>query len=164
MKFCNYCNIGFPKSKKESLSQWEARRFCGRKCSALSHGERMVGGSSWMKGKKHSEESKKKNSVAHLGEKSYRWKGGVSKVAGYYPHKAMERYARLIGAEGTFTLGEWEQVKRDFKYCCAHCHQNKKLTKDHIIPLSRGGTNYISNIQPLCQSCNSIKNNKLPYA
>ena len=41
---------------------------------------------------------------------------------------------------------------------CRYCHK-KEITKDHIIPKSRGGRNVKSNFQPLCSVCNLNKNN-----
>lgn len=32
-----------------------------------------------------------------------------------------------------------------------------RLTADRVIPLSRGGSNFIENIVPACGSCNSRK-------
>lgn len=55
------------------------------------------------------------------------------------------------------TSGEWELLKTQYGFMCAACGKSKNLTKDHIIPISKGGTDKIENIQPLCQSCNSKK-------
>ena len=38
----------------------------------------------------------------------------------------------------------------------------KRLTMDHITPISKGGAHTASNIVPACQSCNSKKNNRAP--
>lgn len=38
-----------------------------------------------------------------------------------------------------------------------------KATVDHIIPKSRGGTNFGFNLQLACRDCNSRKSNKIPY-
>lgn len=33
-------------------------------------------------------------------------------------------------------------------------------TKDHIVPISRGGTNEPGNLQPACRECNASKHNR----
>ncbi|MBV6624705.1 MAG: HNH endonuclease [Rivularia sp. (in: Bacteria)] len=49
------------------------------------------------------------------------------------------------------------------KYQCQSCGKQKEeasLTIDHIIPLARGGSNDISNLQILCFTCNRKKTDK----
>jgi len=77
--------------------------------------------------------------------------------------KNAQRRARDENAEGSYTHKEWESLKKKFHNRCAFCCIMKILTIDHVIPLSKGGSNYISNIQPLCINCNSRKHNKLDY-
>lgn len=68
------------------------------------------------------------------------------------------RKARIKEAEGSFTLEEWERLKKHYGNKCLCCGDTeKKLTMDHVVPIKLGGTNFISNIQPLCGSCNSSK-------
>lgn len=62
--------------------------------------------------------------------------------------------------DGFHSQDEWELLKRQYHYTCPACCEQEpdiKLGKDHIIPISMGGTNYIDNIQPLCMMCNSKK-------
>jgi len=44
---------------------------------------------------------------------------------------------------------------------CAKCESEYRLTVDHIIPLSKGGNNELSNLQVLCAECNASKGNKV---
>ena len=40
---------------------------------------------------------------------------------------------------------------------CARCGSREKLEYDHIVPLSRGGSNTARNIELLCEKCNRTK-------
>lgn len=70
------------------------------------------------------------------------------------------RRARQKNSEGTFTAKEWLALCEKYGNKCLCCGEKKKLTADHVVPLVKGGENYIRNIQPLCLSCNSRKGTK----
>lgn len=76
-------------------------------------------------------------------------------------HIKARRYARMNGAKGSHTREEWSDMVTAYGYACNICGEIKLgLTKDHIIPLSKGGSDYIENIQPLCRFCNSRKKDR----
>jgi 5-methylcytosine-specific restriction endonuclease McrA len=43
---------------------------------------------------------------------------------------------------------------------CQHCHATRDLTIDHVVAVINGGTNDLDQLQLLCGSCNSTKNDK----
>lgn len=76
-----------------------------------------------------------------------------------------QREARVRASRrlhGHHTHAEWIAVLCDADNRCVKCGSTERIEKDHIIPLSRGGTDLIDNIQPLCRSCNRRKWAKLP--
>ncbi len=44
---------------------------------------------------------------------------------------------------------------------CAKCSSREKLEYDHIVPVSKGGSNAIRNIELLCEKCNREKGNTI---
>lgn len=71
----------------------------------------------------------------------------------------------VCGIEGTFFTKE-KHHERDGSY-----HLNlygilpngglRLMTKDHSVPKSKGGPDYICNTQTMCEKCNNKKDNKL---
>jgi 5-methylcytosine-specific restriction endonuclease McrA len=68
------------------------------------------------------------------------------------------RRARLREAK-TFKITARE-TKRLYGSTCLFCGSSEQINLDHIIPISRGGSHGIGNLQPLCDNCNSTKYNK----
>ena len=60
------------------------------------------------------------------------------------------------GTMNVGTLLDDERVKFASRGCC-YCGREEKLTLDHLVPVSRGGSDAIVNIVWACQSCNSSK-------
>ncbi len=138
---CDNCENGC--QEKQSHYTKTKRHFCNRKCYA-----------NFRKTKLSKEEHNN-------------WKGGITPYEAHrrwvknnperMAHLKARRYARERNAEGSHTFEEWKELCEKFDNRCAKCKEVKKLTKDHIKPLSAGGSDYISNIQPLCRNCNSRK-------
>jgi 5-methylcytosine-specific restriction endonuclease McrA len=82
-----------------------------------------------------------------------------------HPEKVKEfnhrRRTKKLHAEGSFTSQQWLELRIDYGNRCAYCNKsNNALEPDHVIPLSKYGSNDISNIVPACPSCNRSKGNK----
>ena len=64
-------------------------------------------------------------------------------------------------AGGAYTAAEWFTLCFAVGFKCLCCGETKILEPDHVVPVSRGGSSWLHNIQPLCESCNTKKNNKI---
>lgn len=87
-----------------------------------------------------------------------------------FPRPAVIRLTRYVHVPRRFR----RQVTNTFlfardDYQCQYCARRanelkprESLTRDHLIPMSRGGTNEWSNVVTACSSCNTRKANRLP--
>lgn len=119
---------------------------------------------------------KRHNPCSKCGNRSFGWytSSSTGHIHYYCTVCRDERRAnyvkRKLANGGAHTHGEWlKKLVRHSK--CPRCGRrwedipprpNKRYrnvwTKDHKIPLSRGGSDDISNIQPLCYQCQFRKN------
>lgn len=74
------------------------------------------------------------------------------------------RYQKRKKANGgSHTEEQWQELKYQTGnkcMCCQASGDDKILQRDHVIPVSKGGTNNIDNIQVLCRECNCSKAQK----
>jgi len=50
-----------------------------------------------------------------------------------------------------------KHIKEKWNYACAYCGSNDTLTIDHVVPRSKGGTDFTKNTVCCCHSCNQDK-------
>ena len=99
------------------------------------------------KRKYHAENREKEN------ERSRKWylSNPEKKVTSRHAYRARKKENG-----GKLTVTDIKFVRAAFPVCL-HCGIDENLSIDHVIPLARGGTNSIDNIQILCMPCNSSK-------
>lgn len=98
--------------------------------------------------------------------------GGINAASQKQSELKMET---IIAVKGKVTSRQLEQMnkvpltnrtlfRRD-RQVCAYCGQEyapSDLSRDHIIPDSRGGPNTWMNVVTACNSCNKLKDNRTP--
>jgi len=115
---------------------------------------------SWNKGIPMRPESKIKLSLSKKGQIPWNKKLFRPKNVSRAAFTQRIRRQRLETNGGKHSIEQWEELKANHKFACIKCKLKEpeiKLTRDHILAISRGGTDDIKNIQPMCLKCNQSK-------
>lgn len=70
--------------------------------------------------------------------------------------EAARRRLSRLNFSGSYTIDEWLDLCDWFGNVCLCCGA-KEVVRDHVIPLSLGGVDALTNLQPLCSKCNTRK-------
>jgi len=107
------------------------------------------------------------------GEQDFLFRGGICRKTG---RRSVIEISSIIAVKHSThhksvrrtipPLTNRELFVRDANICmyCGHRHPDSELTRDHVIPLSRGGHDRWSNVVTACKSCNTRKGNRDPEA
>lgn len=102
-----------------------------------------------------------------LGDKSQTLKGGWN----YLGEQSQLRVASIVACDGKVVepigkvaLCNRFLFRRDNNIClyCGNRFSNNQLTRDHIIPRSRGGKDVWTNVATACSRCNHAKGARTP--
>ncbi len=89
------------------------------------------------------------------------WLSGVAHARGdrHIKNRRLRQLRRQLARErGRHTDEEWSSLCLEFDFRCVRCGcRPVSLERDHIVPIYQRGTEAITNIQPLCKTCNTAK-------
>lgn len=111
--------------------------------------------------KKHKSESQKRNRPA-ANARAKKWSDSHPE---HRQALTMQRIARKKNAPGSYNGDDIKRMYDEQEGQCAYCGIRlyldipKDVHVDHIIPLTKGGTNYPDNLALSCAECNQSKNN-----
>lgn len=85
-----------------------------------------------------------------------------------YHDTLVERVREMMSVRGVDRAradarrNQFEKVRERDGHACVYCGNTKYLTLDHLVPLSRGGSNDEENLVTACRPCNSKKRDRTP--
>lgn len=104
-----------------------------------------------------------------LGEPIRSVTGGISRLTGTRSHIKLHSIVACSGklfkkARTVPPLTNRALFQRDLHTCmyCAQQFNDRDLTRDHILPKSRGGRDIWTNVISACRRCNQRKGNRTP--
>lgn len=137
-RFCNaYCKSAEWRASNPERSREQGRRYRRR------HPERS----------RQSTRQWRARNPERVAAQTRAWFEDNPGARGIYNHR---RDDRVKDADHLSVL-EWQILVEQYGGRCAYCGAETQLTIDHRIPLSRGGSNTISNVLPACRRCNARK-------
>lgn len=157
MKRCSKCKQEYPislfgkrKSAKDGLDSW---------CKACSK----TNFSNWKavnpeRDRQRKADYAKRNPGKEAARKAKWSHNNLDKRAQSYA----KRRAMLASCK-TYVVSD-KDLKRIFRSPCFYCGKTGKITLDHIIPISKGGSHGVGNLVGACNSCNSSKCDKYLFA
>ena len=105
------------------------------------------------------------------GERTFTFYGGINRISGCRSRVsvnsiiAVKGYSRDADGERLVPpLSNRELFLRD-DHLCMYCGRelpSHQLTRDHLVPLSRGGADCWSNVVAACRGCNHAKGSRTP--
>lgn len=102
------------------------------------------------------------------GEEVFRIRGGFSRATG---ERTVVTLNSIIACKGKV----WDSIQKNppltnralfqrDQYICLYCgkrHNHSDLSRDHLIPISRGGRDIWTNVVTACKRCNAHKGSRL---
>jgi len=111
-----------------------------------------------------------KNIANHIGDNYKILERYISVLNLVKSASAIIEQIRISVENGTYIVKHSRYITKEVRRevwvrdngCCADCGSTYKIEYDHIIPVSKGGSNSPKNIELLCLSCNRKKSDKNP--
>lgn len=165
--YCLRCRISdnaeYYRNNKEQI-----RKKCAEKYAANPERNKVINADRYW--------ARREKELARCAEKYQKNKEKIlARQAEYYAnnkekHFALirKRRAKVKGAGGVHTASDIARLLHSQRQLCANCETKlfksgpSKFHVDHIMPVSKGGSNGPDNLQCLCPPCNRRKSAKLP--
>ena len=102
-----------------------------------------------------------------LGEHAFEIRGGINRMG----RQSVLSLPSILASDGSVKLGEFvpplvnEYLFRRDHFLCLYCGGQfdvDQLSRDHILPVSRAGTDSWTNVVTACKRCNHRKANQTP--